>query len=334
MNKRSTIADVARTAGVSMMTVSRAINQKPGVSAKLRAKILALADKMDFHPNNVARSLATKQTRTIGLLVSDITNPFFAQIAHGVESTAYDFGYSVFLINTMESAERELSATNSLMRQRIDGAVLCSLRQSEKSLHKTIGQFSAAVLLNRELRSPVPNLVTINVNDQRGAQIAIQYLLKKGCRKIAYIAGPTDSISNKRRLKGYRAALGSAGIPFNPQMVESGMPDTEGGRSAAAALLARQRRVEAIYAFNDLMAVGAMQVCQESGRDIPGDVRIIGVDDIPLATIIRPQLTTLHLNLASIGSLAMRTLIDIIQGKEPSAQAIQINSELVIRDSA
>ena len=144
-----------------MMTVSRAINQKPGVSEKLRAEILALADKMDFHPNNVARSLATKQTRTIGLLVSDITNPFFAQIAHGVESTAYDFGYSVFLINTMESAERELSATNSLMRQRIDGAVLCSLRQSEKLLHKTIGQFSAAVLLNRELRSPVPNLVVV-----------------------------------------------------------------------------------------------------------------------------------------------------------------------------
>jgi DNA-binding LacI/PurR family transcriptional regulator len=117
-------------------------------------------------------------------------------------------------------------------------------------------------------------------------------------------------------------------------MVESGMPDSEGGRSAAAALLARQPRVEAIYAFNDLMAIGAMQVCQESGRDVPRDVRIIGVDDIPLATIIRPQLTTLHLDLAYIGSLAMRTLIDIIQGNKPSAQAIQINSELVIRDSA
>ena len=112
MNKKSTIADVARIAGVSMMTVSRAINQKPGVSEKLRAEILALADKMDFHPNNMARSLATKHTRTIGLLVSDITNPFFAQIAHAVELEAYDFGYNVFLINTMESAERELSATN------------------------------------------------------------------------------------------------------------------------------------------------------------------------------------------------------------------------------
>jgi LacI family transcriptional regulator len=317
-----------------MMTVSRAINQKPGVSEKLRAEILALADKMDFHPNNVARSLATKHTRTIGLLVSDITNPFFAQIAHAVECEAYEFGYNVFLINTMESAEREISATNSLMQQRIDGAVLCSLRQSEKSLHKTIGQFSAAVLLNRELRSPVPNLVTINVNDQRGSEIAIQYLLKKGCRKIAYIAGPAHSTSNKRRLKGYRAALETAGIPYNPQMVESGMPDTEGGRSAAAALLARQPGVEAIYAFNDLMAIGAMQVCQESGRKVPRDVRIIGVDDIPPATIIRPQLTTLHLDLAHIGSLAMRTLIDIIQGNKPSEQAIKVNSELVIRDSA
>jgi LacI family transcriptional regulator len=334
MKERPTLADVARAAGVSMMTVSRALNQKTGVSDALRARILALANRMDFLPNHVARGLATNQTRTIGLVVSDIANPFFAQIARGVESMAYDRGYSVFLINTMESVERELSAIQSLMQHRIDGAVLCSSRQSAESLHKIIQQFSAAVLLNRELKSPVPNVATINVNDQHAAHIAIQYLLKKGCRRIAYIAGPANSTSSNRRLKGYRAALQKAGISFDSQMVESGMPDTEGGRLAAAELLDRHPEVDAIYAFNDLMAVGAMQVCQERGRDIPKDLRIIGMDDIPLATIIRPQLTTLHLDLTSVGRLALSTLLNIMQGHKPSPSAIQIKSELVIRDSA
>ena len=182
MKRRSTLADVAREAGVSTMTVSRAINNKPGLSDELRQKILDLADRMSFQPNQIARGLATRQTLTIGLVVPDITNPFFAHIARGVEESAYEHGYSVYLLNTAENQERERAALDSLWQKEIDGAILCSPRAPLDELEGSIRRFPAVVLVNRELKKPLPGVVTININDQRGAQMAVQHFVEK-CRK-------------------------------------------------------------------------------------------------------------------------------------------------------
>ena len=334
LKKRPTVADVARAAGVSMMTVSRAINNKPGLSDELRQKILALAEQMGYRPSQIAQGLATRQTCSIGLVVPDITNPFYAPIARGAEDVAYEYGYSVFLINTIGSAEREAVALDSLWRKAIDGAILCSLRPPADALEASVARFPAAVLFNCELKRPLPNVVTINVNDQRGAQEAVEYLLSSGRRQIAYLTGPSNSFSNQRRLEGYRQALKNAGLPFDPQLVEAvQFSDIHTSSQAAVkALLARRPAVDGLFAFNDLVAISAMQTCQELGKAVPGDIAVIGADDIPLAAIVRPQLSTLHVNLTHVGRLAMRTLLELFAG-EASSASYQIEPELILRES-
>lgn len=332
MKKRPTLADVARAAGVSMMTVSRAMNNKPGLSDELRQKILTLTEEMGFRPNQIARGLATKQTLTIGLVVPDITNPFFAHIARSVEDTAYEHGYSVFLINTAEDLDRERTALDSLWQQDIAGAILCSTRLPLGELIPAIQRFPAVILFNRELKDPLPNTVTINVNDQRGAQMAVQHFYERGRSRIGFIGGPTSSLSGQRRLEGYRQALKSVNIAFDPLLVEHCTPEIECGRSAAEAILARRPDIDALLAFNDLVAMGAIQACQEIGKAVPADIAIIGADDIPLATIVRPKLTTIKVSLSHIGRLSMHTLLEMIEG-ESSAASYQIEPELVVRES-
>jgi len=333
MKKRPTLADVAKAANVSLMTVSRAINSKPGVSEDLRQSILMLAEEMGYQPNQIARSLATHHTAAVGLIVPDNTNPFFAQIARGVEDTAYKEEFSIFLVNTVEDPIRERAALDSLSQKNVEGLILCSSRLPDDELEDRISHFPAAVLINRELKTPLSHAITINVNDQGGAKSAINYFINHGRNLIAYLDGPANSLSAKRRMEGYKAALQEAGISFDPQLVECCAPDTDGGRIAAAALLARRPDVNAIYAFNDLVAIGAVQIVEEIGKEVPGDIAVIGVDDTPLSTVIRPELTTLHVNLRYIGRLAMRTLMDTIEGGS-SSTAIRIEPELVVRDSA
>jgi len=332
MKKRSTVADVAKAAGVSMMTVSRAMNNKPGVSEELRQRILALANEMDYLPSQIARGLSTRQTCSIGLVVPDITNSFFAYIARGVEDVAYEHGYNVFLINTAEDLEREAAALDSLWQKEIDGAILCSLREPIDTIENNIQRFPAVILINRELHQPFPNVVTINVNDQRGAQMAMQHFLDQKRTKIAFLAGPSTSVSGMRRMEGYRQSLKNANFPFDPQLVEGCDPNIECGRTAALAVLKRRPETDAFLAFNDLVAIGALQACHETNRSVPKDIGVIGADDIPMATTIRPQLSTLRVNQAHIGRLSMRTLIDIFEG-EASPASYLIEPELVLRDS-
>jgi len=332
MKKRTTIADVARAAGVSMMTVSRAVNQKPGLNQELRQKILALAEEMDYRPSQIARGLATSRTTTVGLVVPDITNPFFAEIARGVEDVAFESGYTVFLINTAEDREREQAALNSLWEHEIDGAILCSLRLPQKQLSTAVKRFPAAVLFNRELSLPGSNIVSMSVNDKQGAYEAVGYFVRQGRAYIAFLAGPKNSISSQRRLEGYRQGLMDAGIEYNPSLTEYCLPDTENGYFAAQVLLSRRPDIDALFAFNDLVAVGALRACWDAGQSVPKDIAIIGSDDIPLASIIRPQLTTLHVNLKQIGRTAMRTLLEIIAGNT-SHTTLQIEPELCLRET-
>jgi len=183
------------------------------------------------------------------------------------------------------------------------------------------------------LEEPLPNTTTINVNDQRGAITAMRYFINHQCSRIAFVAGPANSISGQRRLEGYRAGLKEADLVFDAQLVEFCAPTLQGGEEAAHNLLTRFPDIDAIYAFNDLTAIGALQAVQKAGKVVPDDVVIIGADDIYLTDLIHPTLTTLHVNLVHIGRTAMRTLIDIIQLGASSA-AIKIEPQLIRRESA
>lgn len=335
MKKRPTITDVAQAAGVSLMTVSRVVNDKPGVGEETRQRIRQLIEEMGYRPNEIARGLATRQTATVAIVVPDITNPFFAQIACGAEAVAFEKGYHLFLLNTAENTDREVAALDSLQQKEIDGVLLCSPRLPIDDLETTISQFAAVTLFNRELQNPLPNVAQININDALGAQLAVQHFVASGRRRLALIAGPVTSTSGQRRIDGYRAGLRAAGLIFEPQAMEHCQPVTEGGRMATAQLLARRPKTDAILAFNDLVAVGVMQACEDFGRRVPDDIAVIGFDDIPLATIVRPHLTTLHIDLEEVGRLAMSKILEIIQQPDAPAHATHwIDPQLVIRDSA
>ncbi len=333
MKSRATLSDVAKIAGVTMMTVSRAINDRPGVSAKARQRIKEIAKEIDYQPNQIARGLATNQTSTVGLVVPDNTNPFFAQIARGVEDQAFESGYNIFLINTAEDIDREQKALDSLWGRGVDGLILCSSRLPGSRLKKEIEHFSATVLLNRELKAPLRATISVNLNDRLSGQLAVAHLINQKRQKLAYINGPASSNSGQKRLEGFRMGLESANFPFDDQLVERSAPDTQSGYKAAKNLLTTHPDIDAIYAFNDLVAVGALTYCLEHEIRVPQDIAIIGNDDIPLAEMIRPQLTTVHFNENYIGRLVMRTLLELISG-EASPTTIQIEPELYVRESA
>ena len=335
MKKRPTISDIARAADVSMMTVSRAMNNKPGVSDAVRQRIQALADELGYRPSMIARSLATRQTATIGLVVPDIANPFFSHIARGAEDAGYRRGYNLVLMNTAEDLDREVAALDSLWQNEVDGAILCSSRLPIDELETHVERLPAAVLVNRMLSAALPATATINVNDTLGAQQAVAHFVSRERTRIAILAGPVYSISGQRRLDGYRAGLAAASLVFDPVMLEHCAPDFQGGYAGMNALLARRPRINAVFAFNDLVAAGAIEACQEQGKHVPDDIAVIGVDDTPLATMIRPRLTTVRVDLAGIGQLAMDTLLAIIdEADELAADALQVDPELVVRESA
>lgn len=332
MKKRSTLADIAHQTGVSIMTVSRAVNNKPGLSDELRQRILSVATELEYHPNRIARGLATSHTSTVGLVVPSISNPFYAQIAQGVEDMAFENDYSVFLINTTANLAREQAALDSLWTHDMDGAILCSLRLPEKQLAKSIQRFPAVVLFNRDIRKNLPNVVSICVNDKRAAQEAVLHFLGQGKRRVAYIGAPENTFSSQRRLEGYRLALRNANVPFDPSLVMRIMPSTDFGKKAAEELLSCHPDIDAILAFNDLVALGVLQACQAAGKKVPDDIAIIGADDIPLASLIHPQLSTSRVNLSNVGRLSMRTLLEMFAG-EASAASYIIEPELILRES-
>ena len=332
--KRATVADVARLADVSMMTVSRAINHSPGVSEETRARILKIAEEVGYRPSQIARGLATRRTTTIGLLVPDVSNPFFAQIARGAEDAAFEQGYSLFLINSAEDHRREQAALDALWQQEIDGAILCSARLSLDALRTYINRFPAVVLVNRDLYLQVSNTDTINVDDRQGARLAVEHLLEIGKRKIAYIAGPENSVSSERRLQGYRSALQMHKVLAEPGWISHCAPTTDGGRAAALDLLQRMPAIDGIFCFNDLTALGVLQACREAGRSVPGQVAVIGADDIQMASLITPRLTTLRTDPHWIGSRAISLLVQRIHEPDLVPQALVVQPKLILRESA
>ena len=329
--RRVTVEDVARAAGVSLMTVSRAINGREGLGEETRARILALAQEMGYHPSQIARSLATRQTATLGLVVPDVSNPFFAHIARGAEEAAYESGYSVFLLNSAEDAARERSALNSLWQKEVDGVILCSSRLPQDDLQVYFDRFPQVVLVNRELETPQPNVTTINVDDRAGAEMAVRHLVEAGRQRIAFIAGPETSISGQRRLEGYRAGLEAWFRSFDINWLEHCPPTTQGGLEATLRLLARHPDVDAILAYNDLVAVGALQACQAGWKSVPAEAAVIGADDIPLASLVQPQLSTLRVNQYEIGRTAIILLLEMFA--QSQARAICIEPELILRGS-
>jgi LacI family transcriptional regulator len=331
---RATIVDVAREAGVSTMTVSRVINDRDDVSTTTRQRVLDAVERLGYRPSGIARGLATRHTGTLGLVVPDIANPFFAEVARGVEQVAYARGYNVFLCNTDEDPFRELDVLGSLEEKRVDGIVLCSSRLTGEDLQMVVGAYPAVVLVNRRASWPGQQVSAVLVDDVMGGHLAVAHLLDRGHRMIGFLSGPAGSHSGQERLAGYVAEMASVGLAPEQGWVEPGAPTAEQGCAAALRLLRSHPELTALICYNDLVAVGVLRACRELGRRVPGDLALVGFDDIPAAALVTPALTTCRIPRHELGAKAMGLLLDQICGETVPGGEVVLEPELVVRASA
>jgi LacI family transcriptional regulator len=264
-----------------------------------------------------------------------VANPFFSDVARGAEHVAYAEDYNVFLCNTEEDPRRELAVLASLEEKRVDGVVLCSSRIDDDKLYRVMARHPAVVLVNRRLDGQGDNVSTVLVDDVLGGQMVTQHLLDQGHHAIGFLAGPPGSRSGRRRLQGYRAALALAGLSHNPAWVRNCSPTVEGGQEATRELLDVNPQLTAVFCYNDLVAIGALHACAELGHRVPDDLTVVGFDDIPLAALVTPPLTTCRVPRYELGIQAVRLLLDQINGCPSGCAAhVVLQPELIIRASA
>ncbi|AEG15214.1 LacI family transcriptional regulator [Desulfofundulus sp. TPOSR] len=328
-----TIKDIARKAGVSYATVSRALNNRPEVSEKTRREIQRLAAEMGYKPNAIARGLVTRETLTLGLVIPDITNPFFPEVARGVEEAASEAGYSVFLCNTNWDVDKERTYIELLEEKRVDGLILASVTEDEGYLAELLSRKTPVVLINRILDQVDTNYVAID--NVKGAQQAVEHLISLGHRRIAYVGGLEHVESTTERLHGYRLALAINNIPFEEELVRYGSFKKESGYENALSLLSLPEPPTAIFAANDILALGVIQAIKERGLKVPENVAVVGFDDIPFAAYAEVNLTTVAQPKYTMGEMAAKILIDEIRkGPSPEKKHIVLPPTLVIRASS
>lgn len=331
MSFHVTIADVAREAGVSRQTISRVLNNKGEISNSTLCHVQEVIARLDYRPSSIARGLATRQTRTIGLIVPDIANPYFADISRGADDAAHEAGYSLLLCNAVEDPDREAELLRTLEQRAVDGVVLCSSRLPEPILTGLVKRHAAVVLINRVLAGSS----VICVDDARGAGMVVQHLLGAGRRRIGFLAGSQISHSSRERARGYAEALTAAGRELDGALTRRcASLDMDGGYRAGLALLTAQPDVDGVICYNDLVATGVLRACAELGRRVPDDVAVTGADDILLASLVTPALTTLRSDRQAIGATALRTLLGQLQGVQSACDTLIFQPELIVRASA
>ncbi len=328
----ATIREVAEAAGVSIATVSRVVSgSEHRVSAATRSRVLAAVARLRYQPNLVAQGLKNRVTRTIGLIVPDISNPFFPAIVRGIEDVANQAGLAVLLCNTYEDLSKERNYLALLQKRMVDGLIFATVGANTEHLRMLRRQRMPAVLIARAPGGV--DMDAVLVDNRRGEREAVEHLLRLGHRRIAFIGGPAILPVAGERLAGYRDALGAAGIRFDPALVFDGGFRPEGGAAAVEALLRRRVKFTAIVAANDLMATGAMEYLHRRGRRLPGDVAVVGFDDITFASLVEPPLTTVAQPKYQMGRLAMERLLELLNGGASRPRRLVLEPRLVVRKS-
>lgn len=333
MERLATINDVAKIAGVSRQTVSRAINNKGEISLDTREQVLKVVQHLGYRPNRMAQGLVTQHTLTIGIIIPDISNPFFPEFARGVQDFAHQEEYNVFLCNTDGNPDEEVKALYSLAAQGVDGVILFTYQGSDDILKEFADKYHPVVVLNRYVEHP--NIAVIMVNNYHGAKLAVEHLIERGHTNIAMLAGPDTSPSKVRQVKGFCDALTEHGLPVVAKWIISSLPlpTLTQGYQSAHQLLSKNPQITAIFAYNDLLAIGAIRACNELGYRVPTDCAIVGFDDIQLASMVTPSLTTIYVNKYTLGEQAMARLLNMINNPDSVSPSIYVDVELVVRES-
>lgn len=307
-----TIYDVARLAGVSSATVSRVLNHHATVKPATRERVMRAIRELDYQVNLLASALNTGQTRTIGLILPDIANPFFAEIARGVEESAAENGFNIVMCNTHEQVEREASYVQVLRQKHVDGIIFTSAYLDDRNIVALHNSGFPLVLVSREVEELAVD--SIRTDDFAGGYQATRHLIALGHTRIALLAGPLRTKPSLDRKKGYEAALERADLPLDPALTFSGEFNLESGVAMAEQLLGAGTPFTAIVAGNDLIAAGAIKVLRRRGIKVPEDVSVIGYDGTALAEMMEPELTTVAQQMHEMGRQATDLLLSRIQG--------------------
>lgn len=327
----TSIKDVAAEAGVSTATVSRVLANKPHVSEKLQKRVWAAVNKLDYRPNLIARSLRSQRSNTLGLIVSDIRNPFFTAISRAVEDTAHEQGYSVFLCNTDEDPEKEALYLNLMQDEHVAGLIFSPTRHSAE--HFTdLGIHIPTVIIDRQATAPNIDMVLID-NVAAGRELA-DHLLHNGYRRIAAIFGEASTTGRQRR-QGLEQALQAHGLMPDPDLMRFVPPKIEAGRKAARALLDNTAVLpDAIFTTNSLLTAGALMAIRELGLRIPEDVALVGFDETVWSTLVQPPITLVAQPTAEIGRTATELLLKRIDDPERSVRQVILQTTLLARGSS
>lgn len=324
----ATIREVALRANVSVATVSRVINNKGYVDAKTKEEVLKVIKELNYVPKSVAQVLAGKKMKALALMVPDISNPFFAELAKAVEDTAYQKGFTVFLCNSDDQDNKKKLYIDVLKRKSIDGMILATHQLDKKVFDQC--RDIPLVLMDRAYIHE--DCTVITTQNRQGVKLAIEHLLSIGCRKIAHIYGPQELITAKERLLAYLDAVKDFSWASDT-LLAPGYFQIEGGRKAMRTLMERHPDLDGVFVGNDTMAIGALKELHQMRISVPEKVAICGFDGIPITQMIEPELTTIEQPIYELGRQAAQVLIERIEGKGGVKKHIQLNVKLKIRDS-
>ncbi|MDR7239752.1 catabolite control protein A [Neobacillus drentensis] len=327
-----TIYDVAREANVSMATVSRVVNGNPNVKPVTRKKVLEVIDRLGYRPNAVARGLASKKTTTVGVIIPDISNIFFAELARGIEDIATMYKYNIILSNSDQNKDKEFHLLNTMLGKQVDGLVFMGGNITAEHVEE-FGKSPVPIVLAGSIEES-STMPSVNIDYEEAVYDSIKEFIEKGHKNIAFVVGPLHEPKNTfKKLRGYQRALAESGIPYNDELVVEGDYTYDSGIEAIEKLLEAADRPTAILVGADEMALGVVHGAEDKGYKIPEDFEVITSDNTRLSLMVRPQLTTIVQPLYDIGAVAMRLLTKLMNKEKVSEQVVVLPHRIEHRQS-
>ncbi|HEY4553116.1 MAG TPA: LacI family DNA-binding transcriptional regulator [Bacillaceae bacterium] len=326
----ATIRDVAKLANVSVATVSRVINKNGYVNEETEKRVIQAIQMLNYEPNSIAKGLSSRKTKTLALILPDISNPFFSELARAVEDSASNRGYTVLLCNTDSNTYKEKDYIAKMKGRFVDGILFAGHTLQETDIKALEADKIPLVVLDR---APGEDLcLVVRSKNREGAKLAVEHLVEVGCKKIAHIYGPQDAATARERLLGYEEA--AMEYPwYTPSLLERGDFTIKGGMEAAERLMERHPDIDGIFAGNDLMAIGVLKKLKRMNIQVPNQIALVGFDGIELTEITEPELSTIAQPIYQIGAIAISLLIKKIEGILVESQSYEMDVELIARGS-
>lgn len=330
--KKITIKDVAKLAGVSKATVSRVLNNSKYVSPEVHERVVKVIEETGYKPSSIARSLVSKETKLVGLLIPDVSNPFYSELVKGMVEVANKYNYNILLCNSFFHVDKEVEFLRILLEKEVDGIIFMTNEITDEHREFFEKYHKPTITVNRKFWGfDIPN---VDIDNFSAAYDATKYLIELNHRRIAIIRAPeSDETAGVERFEGYARALKDAGIPLNESLVKEGNFKALSGYKAMKELLNLNNPPTAVFCVNDEMACGAVKCVMEKGLGVPEDISVMGFDDVPLASMFIPSITTIKQPIYEMGALSMELMYKMIKGEDVEVKTYVLPHQLVVRDS-